>query len=354
MADDDARMEKEGHEGGEEQEQQNGGGKNGNGDLMSQLLRKEVLIPVGASAASAGLAWAVRKGGGLGDLVDKVKGKGEDMGEDAASKMADKGADKAKQKMEGSGGMAGLAGKLMPGGSDDDDGEGGEAPEGRADPNTRRLPIQRWTDVAAPVERVYEAWTDFEEYPEFMHRVLSVELEDDDDEKSVKWSEKIWFSTRQWEAEITEMVPNERIAWKTKSGTKHHGVVTFHRLDDKLTRVLVTVDFHPTGMLEKMASGLRFVKRAVQSDLARFKAYVELELQMEEEQGAKGRSGDDGEQERSRGSKQKQKQQRGQQDQEQDGSSPEAREGDSDDDDAEAEREERAARREKRREQTTA
>jgi hypothetical protein len=56
----------------------------------------------------------------------------------------------------------------------------------------------------------------------------------------------------------------------------HAGVVTFHSLDDELTRVMVDMDFVPQGVLEKMASGLRFVKRAVQSDLARFKAYVEF------------------------------------------------------------------------------
>src|SRR5213078_5261528 len=85
-----------------------------------------------------------------------------------------------------------------------------------------------------------------------------------------------WFSTRRWEGEITERKRNRRVAWKTTSGMAHAGVVTFHRLDDELTRVMVDMDFVPQGMIEKMASGLRFVKRAVQADLARFKAYVEL------------------------------------------------------------------------------
>jgi uncharacterized membrane protein len=343
VAEDDTQM--------EETDEQNGseavGGADENGGLMSQLLRKEVLIPVGASAASAGVAWAVKKGGGLGELVDKVKDVAGDAGDKTASKVADKGTEKAKEQMEESGGVSGMAAKAMPGG--DEEGEDAEHEEGRADPDTRRLPIQRWTDVAAPVETVFECWTDFDEYPEFMHRVLSVEHDEDDD--VVKWSEKIWFWTREWEAEITEMVPNERIAWKTKSGTQHHGVVTFHRLDDKLTRVLVTVDFHPTGMFEKMASGMRFVKRAVQSDLARFKAYVELEVQKEAEEGSKGRSQDKEGRKQSRG-KESQGSRNGSE-QKRDGSSPQAKQDDSDDD-AEAEREERAARREKRREKAAA
>src|SRR5205814_6788993 len=89
--------------------------------------------------------------------------------------------------------------------------------------------------------------------------------------------EKIWFSKRQWEGRITDRRKNDRIAWTTASGMSHRGVVSFHKLDDNLTRVMVTMEFEPSGMVEKMASGLRFVKRAVQADLARFKAYVELD-----------------------------------------------------------------------------
>jgi hypothetical protein len=107
-----------------------------------------------------------------------------------------------------------------------------------------------------------------------MHRVLSVERKGND---RVQWQEKIWFSKRQWEGRITEKRKNDRIAWKTTNGMSHQGVVTFHKLADNLTRVMVDMEFEPNGMLEKMASGLRFVKRAVQADLARYKAYVEME-----------------------------------------------------------------------------
>ena len=94
---------------------------------------------------------------------------------------------------------------------------------------------------------------------------------------NIEFSEKIWFWKREWDAEITDRRKNDRIAWKTDSGMQHSGVVSFHKLDDNLTRVMVDMDFLPTGVVEKMASGMRFVKRAVQSDLARFKAYVEFD-----------------------------------------------------------------------------
>ena len=103
--------------------------------------------------------------------------------------------------------------------------------------------------------------------------VLDTDVTDPD----VRRREKILFSTREWEGKITDRRKNERIAWKTTSGTQHSGIVSFHKIGDNLTRVMVTVDFHPTGILEKMASGLRFAKRAVEADLARFKTYVEMQ-----------------------------------------------------------------------------
>src|SRR5207248_7874691 len=223
---------------------------------------------------------------------------------------------------------SGLAGKaastLIPGG-------GG----GQRGGKTRRLPIQRWTDVAVPVDKAYRAWTQFEEFPKFMHRVLDVKQEDRD---KIHFTEKIWFSTREWDGEITERRKNDRIAWKSTKGTQHSGVISFHKLDNNLTRVLVTVDFVPSGMIEKMASGMRFVKRAVQADLARFKAYVELgdakglEYRSKPAEMEQHREGDDEDEQEA--------QSRGE----------ERDQGSADDDGArDSEREERASRREERR-----
>jgi uncharacterized membrane protein len=228
-----------------------------NGEVASSLLNKGNVVPAAATAlAAAAAGLAVTKGP---DLIRKVKGDAEDE----AEQLGREGAEGAKSALsQGGPAMLGkAASKLMGGGGT---GKGGK---------TRRLPIQRWTDVAVPVEKAYEQWTKFEEFPKFMHRVLEVKEEE---KGKVHWQEKIWFSTREWDAEIVDQKKNDRIAWKTTSGTQHSGVISFHKLDSNLTRVLVTVDFVPTGMMEKMASGLRFTKRAVQSDLARFKAYVEL------------------------------------------------------------------------------
>jgi uncharacterized membrane protein len=222
----------------------------------SRLPGKGVALPAVATAAAAAAAGlAAAKGP---DLLKKLKGEAGEEGE----KVGQKGLEGLKEGLSSSGLAGKAASKLIPGG-------GGGQKGGK----TRRLPIQRWTDVAVPVDKAYRAWTQFEEFPKFMHRVLDVKKEDRD---KINWTEKIWFSTRQWEGEITERRKNDRIAWKSTKGTQHSGVVSFHKLDTNLTRVLVTVDFVPSGMIEKMASGMRFVKRAVEADLARFKAYVEL------------------------------------------------------------------------------
>jgi uncharacterized membrane protein len=243
-----------------ENAEQNGGGVSAD-SILGALKSKELLIPAALSAVGA---VAATKGPGL---VRQLTSATEKKGEDEASRLGEKAAEGAKSGLTGGGGgmLGKVAGKMLPGGGDGG-GSGGQK-------KTRRLPVQRWTDVAVPISTAYDEWTNFNEFPKFMHRVLNVRQEDDD---KVRWQEKIWFSKRDWEGRITDRRRNDRIAWKTTSGMSHHGVVSFHRLDDNLTRVMVDMEFEPTGMMEKMASGLRFVKRAVQADLARFKAHCEM------------------------------------------------------------------------------
>jgi uncharacterized membrane protein len=237
--------------------------EDGNGSVKEKLEEvvedgsktKEVLASAAVSAVGA---LAAAKGP---DLVKRVVGATEEKGQSEAEHLGEKAVEGAKKSLGKAGSAGKVASKLL-GGS----GSGGK--------KTRRLPIQRWTDVAAPVDRVYEEFTKFDQFPRFMHRVLNVEKDGRD---KVSWQEKIWFSSREWEGRVTERRKNDRIVWTTTSGMSHKGIVSFHKLADNLTRVMVTMEFEPNGMVEKMASGLRFVKRAVQADLARFKAYVEME-----------------------------------------------------------------------------
>ena len=156
------------------------------------------------------------------------------------------------------------------------DGDGDEDESGGAAPghgSGRRMPIQQSVDVAVPLTEVYNHWTQFEDWPLFMHRLESVEQVDD---ATVGFEAKFWGIRRRFEAEIVEQKPDERIEWDVSQGVAHTGVVTFHELAERLTRIEVTLDIEPSGLIEKAGRGWRFAKRGVRGDLHRFKAYAEL------------------------------------------------------------------------------
>ena len=106
-----------------------------------------------------------------------------------------------------------------------------------------------------------------------MHRVTRVTQED---ECTVSFATKIWGKTKEFEAEIETQRPDERIKWKVSQGITHTGVVTFHELAPRLTRIELSFDVAPGSLIEKAARGMRHVKRAARADLHRFKAFIEM------------------------------------------------------------------------------
>ena len=265
-----------------------GAGEGSNG-IFSELMDTakdaalEVLKPVVKEAATSAAGYAAKKGPELvkdkvGDLTDG--GGLQDLGlQDLANNALKEGGPLGK--IAGTLGMGGnIVGNILPGGDDDDeDGEGGET-DADATGSGRRMPVQQSMDVAVPLSVAYNQWTQFEEYPNFMHRVNSASQ---DDEGHVTFTEKMWNFTRDFEAEIVEQRPDERIVWRSVNGLKHAGVVTFHELAPRLTHIELTVDFKPAGFFEKIGRGARFSKRAIRADMHRFKAYIEMK---EEEDGA--------------------------------------------------------------------
>jgi uncharacterized membrane protein len=224
----------------------------------------------------------------LAPKVSDIGGQAKDKLTDVASDTVSGIGDQAKQAVKGaaveklvpgsSGDQGeGLLSKLKPGSSEDGDQEEGRAAPGQGG-SGRRMPIQQSVDVAVPIKIAYNRWTLFEDWPEFMHRVESVDQADD---TTLSISMKVWGITRRFEAEIVEQRPDERIEWNVSEGLAHTGVVTFHKLADRLTRIEVSLDFEPHGMLEKMGRGMRFAKRAVRADLHRFKAIIELDEEAE-------------------------------------------------------------------------
>jgi uncharacterized membrane protein len=239
---------------------------------------------VAAGAGLAALAPLAKKG------VDAVRGNGISLPSPKPGKLATKATTKAAKKMGDSvggklkegvsekvdeaGGAGGLAKEaasgLLPGGGDSGGGKGGMPGVGKG----RRMPVQQSVDVAVPVETAYNQWTQFEDWPEFMHRVTRVTQEDD---CTVSFATKIWGKTKEFKADIETQRPDERIKWKVSQGITHTGVVTFHELAPRLTRIELNVDVDPGSLIEKAARGMRHIKRAMRADLHRFKAFIEMQ-----------------------------------------------------------------------------
>jgi len=127
-------------------------------------------------------------------------------------------------------------------------------------------------DVTVPVGTAYNQWTQFESFPKFME---GVERIDQLTPTRTHWVTRIAGVEREFDAEITEQHPDERVAWTTENGTHQAGVVTFHRLDDTTTRVTLQLDHEPEGVVEKAGDALGVVNRRIKGDLANFKEFIE-------------------------------------------------------------------------------
>jgi uncharacterized membrane protein len=132
--------------------------------------------------------------------------------------------------------------------------------------------IEQSIEVAVPVRTAYDQWTQFEEFPRFMEGVEDVRQIDD---THTRWRTKVAGREKQFDAEITEQTPDQRIAWTSESGPEHAGVVTFHRLDDRRTKIMLQLDAEPEGVVEKAGDALGLLERRVKGDLERFKEMIE-------------------------------------------------------------------------------
>jgi uncharacterized membrane protein len=132
--------------------------------------------------------------------------------------------------------------------------------------------VERTIEVGVPVREAYDQWTQFEEFPQFMEGVERVDQLDD---THLHWVAEVAGKTHEWDAEVTEQHPDERVAWKSTTGKMNAGVVTFHRLSDDQTKVMVQIDFEPEGMIENVGDALGVVERRTKGDLERFKQFIE-------------------------------------------------------------------------------
>ncbi|KJL43225.1 SRPBCC family protein [Microbacterium trichothecenolyticum] len=130
-------------------------------------------------------------------------------------------------------------------------------------------------DVDVPVRTAYDQWTQFETFPKFLDEVESITQTND---TLTHWTVKVGGFTREFDAEITEQHPDERVAWTSKGGdTEHAGVVTFHKLTDTTSRVTVQLDWAPEGLVEKLGALVGAGGHAVKKDLKNFKEFIEAQ-----------------------------------------------------------------------------
>lgn len=132
--------------------------------------------------------------------------------------------------------------------------------------------VEKSIDIEVPVRTAYNQWTQFEEFPRFMDGVQEVRQLSD---TRLHWVAEIAGKTREWDAEITEQLPDERVAWTSTSGARNGGAVTFHRLADETTRVMLQLEYEPEGAVEKIGDALGFVEHKANKDLERFKEFIE-------------------------------------------------------------------------------
>lgn len=132
--------------------------------------------------------------------------------------------------------------------------------------------IEKSIDVNVPLQTAYNQWTQFEEFPRFMEGIEEVRQLDD---KHLRWRAEIAGKLKEWDSEILEQIPDQRIAWRSTSGAENAGTVTFSPLAENKTRVTVEMVYDPEGFVENVGDVLGIADRRVSGDLERFKEYIE-------------------------------------------------------------------------------
>ncbi|MCX3288793.1 SRPBCC family protein [Streptomyces sp. NEAU-H22] len=135
-------------------------------------------------------------------------------------------------------------------------------------------------DVGVPLRTAYDQWTQYQDFSTFAKGVKAASKADD---TTSDWQLKVWWSNRSWKAKTTEQVPDDRIAW-TSEGAKGttKGVVSFHELTENLTRVLLVIEYYPSGFFEKTGNIWRAQGRRARLDLKNFVRFITIKGEAED------------------------------------------------------------------------
>lgn len=132
--------------------------------------------------------------------------------------------------------------------------------------------VEESIEVNVPVRTAYNQYTQFEDFPRFMDNVLEVKQLDD---RHLHWRAKVAGEEKEWDAEITEQIPDKRIAWRSIGGPRNGGVVTFHKISDGVTRIMLQMDYETEGPMEKLGDAIGAMRMQARSSLQRFKDMLE-------------------------------------------------------------------------------
>lgn len=232
-----------------------------------------VLLGAGAAVAATKVAGRLNGRGDSGDsgATERVEKPGEDDRRDtkaardaATDQDAESGGDGEAEQDE-DGGQSGVLGRLAGKVKGQGDGQGGAE-------KVKVTNIVEHVDIGAPRRLVYDQWTRFQDFPSFMKKVVSI---DQPSEEKLDWKVKIFWSSRTWESTIVEQVPDSHIVWRSR-GAKGHvdGTVSFHSLAPNLTRVLIVLEYHPQGLIERAGNMWRAQGRRARLELKHFRRYV--------------------------------------------------------------------------------
>jgi uncharacterized membrane protein len=133
--------------------------------------------------------------------------------------------------------------------------------------------VEESIEVNVPVRTAYNQWTQFDQFPQFMDSVKEVRQEDD---THLHWRANIAGQDKEWDVEITEQVPDKRIAWRSTGGVRNGGVVTFHKISDGVTRIMLQMNYEPDGAMENVGDAMGAVRTVARGNLQRFKELLEM------------------------------------------------------------------------------
>lgn len=141
-----------------------------------------------------------------------------------------------------------------------------------AQKNSDRSCIEDSITVNVPLRTAYNQWTQFEEFPRFMEGVREVKQLDD---KRLHWRAEVAGVEEEWDAEITKQIPDRKIGWRSISGKKNAGVVTFRPLSADETEIKIRMIYYPDGALETIGDFIGIAGSRIKGDLNRFKEFIE-------------------------------------------------------------------------------